>query len=1218
MSKPKFNKFKQKGFIINPFITQSITYTDPMWNMAQLQLNGDESAIVDRSPTNCTVTPDAGVVVSNTRSKYGSTSIFVPNGKKITCSKAGLFNYYGDFEIHMDVYFENTVSANSNLFQIRSSETGGRTLFYLNSSNQLCYDIYGVGGSAGPVIPASQWNSIIIARIDQWIYIGVNETLYQLTKTSGTYGIIGNTSNGDVQIFGSAGGTGGLYFNNLRVLGCRNYITDNLTTTYTAPTTFYAKQGVDASVYDPMWKFVKARVPLNLNTGITDVSQNKRATGFNRPSSLIAHASGLGGYGIYDNTNTDGALSIYCSIIEYSNWTFEARLMWGNLTVSDQRVLCFFDKSWNQKEVVQTARGSSGSIYSYNPVDTGYRHFGFYPIAGTYYNICIQRVGILLMLIVDGVSRGQCNLTTGALGNLDILLIGGGPSNSSFFIDDVRFTVGTRYCNNEYFNPNGDLAHTQQFPMQGYTSYTSLPDIPEYSADVLLDNPLFYYRLNESSGTVVVDSSGNARNGVYVNNPILQETGLLTNESSNKAVILDGSNNYINILYASWMNVGNNLSLEAIIKISSIAADTIVSRRVAAVGSHVFHFRIVNGYLTFIVFNSGGGYYTWFNFNYLLLADVIYHVGVTFNGSQIKFYVNGRLMDQSYCVITLPNATTTDIDIGRDKTVASPYEPYYGVIDEVAMYGTTLPYNRITSHANKAKLLLTDNTISKALTGTSCIIALRVLKPGYTGNIIKVRRSSDNTELNIGSVNGELDVTSLMSFVGSGNGYVSYWYDQSGTGNHFTQTTLASQPLIVINGVLLTINNKPYVKFINNAFMDSGIITDPNYHFTINYLTDSVVIGRGRDGSGNGWSYYLDTTNNVSGIVLTSGGGATAYTATGTNTTPQFKTKRAQYVHGTTSYLKIYDNGDINNEATQARYSLRTSTIGIELGRFNTVYTPGRVSELIIHNSLVPDYLSDVIRENQDAYYSTINTDPKFSKTRLLLHFDNVVNSTTIFDDSFDRNTITVIGNPVLTNSVSLIDKECIYFPGGNNNYLSIPSTVNLDLTNQAFALEASIYATSFTTVLGLFCRISATAGLSYEHAIFLSQSYISIYYGVRGTNQAEIRLYFPIVLQTNTKYDILLQRSSNGTWSVYVNGVIGTQYQVAPLAATKVFGSIITGSYINAVNFGSNSIPITIGGDSLNVFASANYYVDELRLTIGDIRTTGNYTPSITPYLNY
>ena len=78
-----------------------------------------------------------------------------------------------------------------------------------------------------------------------------------------------------------------------------------------------------------------------------------------------------------------------------------------------------------------------------------------------------------------------------------------------------------------------------------------------------------------------------------------------------------------------------------------------------------------------------------------------------------------------------------------------------------------------------------------------------------------VRRSSDNTTLNIGYVNGLLDVITLLAFVGSGNGYVVTWYNQGslGSSGDATQSTAASQPQIVASGVVETQNGVPSVYF---------------------------------------------------------------------------------------------------------------------------------------------------------------------------------------------------------------------------------------------------------------------------------------------------------------------------------------------------------------------------------------------------------------------
>jgi hypothetical protein len=95
--------------------------------------------------------------------------------------------------------------------------------------------------------------------------------------------------------------------------------------------------------------------------------------------------------------------------------------------------------------------------------------------------------------------------------------------------------------------------------------------------------------------------------------------------------------------------------------------------------------------------------------------------------------------------------------------------------------------------------------------------SLRRLRSGYTGNAIRVRRSSDNAEQDIGFVSNVLDTASLLSFVGAGDGFVTTWYDQSGLGLDATQTTAGVQPEIVTLGALWTQNGKPAVRFLDNS-----------------------------------------------------------------------------------------------------------------------------------------------------------------------------------------------------------------------------------------------------------------------------------------------------------------------------------------------------------------------------------------------------------------
>lgn len=97
--------------------------------------------------------------------------------------------------------------------------------------------------------------------------------------------------------------------------------------------------------------------------------------------------------------------------------------------------------------------------------------------------------------------------------------------------------------------------------------------------------------------------------------------------------------------------------------------------------------------------------------------------------------------------------------------------------------------------------------------GAVAAYSLRKLRTAYTGYAIRIRRSSDSTSLDIGfTANGGLDTTSVLSFIAGGTAFVSIVYDQSGNGNHATQTTASSQPLLAVGGIIYTLNGKPIIR----------------------------------------------------------------------------------------------------------------------------------------------------------------------------------------------------------------------------------------------------------------------------------------------------------------------------------------------------------------------------------------------------------------------
>lgn len=109
-----------------------------------------------------------------------------------------------------------------------------------------------------------------------------------------------------------------------------------------------------------------------------------------------------------------------------------------------------------------------------------------------------------------------------------------------------------------------------------------------------------------------------------------------------------------------------------------------------------------------------------------------------------------------------------------------------------------------------------------------CAAAYSVRTVGFGGPLMRVRRNSDDEEVDVrGDVNGEISLSSpiiggsenetLGEYIGTASGFCSIWYDQSNTGafqNNAIQAADASQPMLVSGGSLITdANGKARLNF---------------------------------------------------------------------------------------------------------------------------------------------------------------------------------------------------------------------------------------------------------------------------------------------------------------------------------------------------------------------------------------------------------------------
>jgi hypothetical protein len=256
------------------------------------------------------------------------------------------------------------------------------------------------------------------------------------------------------------------------------------------------------------------------------------------------------------------------------------------------------------------------------------------------------------------------------------------------------------------------------------------------------------------------------------------------------------------------------------------------------------------------------------------------------------------------------------------------------------------------------------------------------LSTAYTGDAILVRRSSDDATQAIGfDGSGNLDVSALTAFAGSTNAFVVTWYDQSGLGNHVTQTVTANQPRIVNAGLVETLNGKPAV-YLNNAYL-TGNTSAFAYPNTINGVVGTnsstatgVLLAIGEnDGPGIGLGNYVgvgSTNYNITGIK-----GSVAYMPTAS--TLALNTSAIMTMNtlsgGSASVLKL--NGTPLTITDGATAPTVAAASRINIGSNASVGGPtiminSYVQEGVFFNTTLSSTQLQTLESNQNIYYAAV------------------------------------------------------------------------------------------------------------------------------------------------------------------------------------------------------------------------------------------------------
>lgn len=224
-----------------------------------------------------------------------------------------------------------------------------------------------------------------------------------------------------------------------------------------------------------------------------------------------------------------------------------------------------------------------------------------------------------------------------------------------------------------------------------------------YGSLVISHNPIGYWRLGESSGTVAADSSSNSPEhpGTYYNTPTLGQTGIVSNTSDTSVLFEQANQEYVETATFSGVTSLLPCTIECFIKTSGASdsyAGIVFYRETNALASGLNIRGSTLGKLGYHWKNAGNTYgYTGAP---TLSDDTWYYVALVVESSKATFYA----IEERGSVMTAVNSVThTALDcsgdgwfIGRDSATTRYFQ---GHLDEVAIYDTALNRAKIESHA---------------------------------------------------------------------------------------------------------------------------------------------------------------------------------------------------------------------------------------------------------------------------------------------------------------------------------------------------------------------------------------------------------------------------------------------------------------------------------------------------------------------------------------
>jgi hypothetical protein len=352
---------------------------------------------------------------------------------------------------------------------------------------------------------------------------------------------------------------------------------------------------------------------------------------------------------------------------------------------------------------------------------------------GAWTHIASVKAGNKWRCYINGVLDTEFTLVGTSTGNSGPLYIGDDPwySGAQAWFDDVRV-------------------------------YNVALSIAEVKA---LYGVVGWWKLDETAGTTAADSSSAGNVGAYVGAAALNVPGVL-----DRAVTFDGTDDYVTVPHSQSLVATSAVAVAAWVRPTAAGPfDRMILNKEGE-----YEVALVNNEIKWALANSSPGW-AWHHTGVFVPHDRWSHVVVSYDGVQVKTYLNGQLAETYSASGTIGDVTVThnELRIGARSSPSST-SFFAGRIDDVHVFTRSVTTAEVAALHGLLGHWKFDDAAGNAVSDSSILAGHAAIAAGAPAWTSGMRRGAM-------SFNGTTDhAATAQPFTPPAAGTVAFWFRSNG------------------------------------------------------------------------------------------------------------------------------------------------------------------------------------------------------------------------------------------------------------------------------------------------------------------------------------------------------------------------------------------------------------------------------------------------------